>query len=63
MLSISGALIARMIECDLDLTCIAERDSDLMTEYYECFTGSLTAEEEVWSERIIRAWTNFAATG
>ncbi len=62
-LVIAVALIARMLVCDLDVACVADPDSAFMREWGECVTGELNQEEQVWSDHIVRAWTNFAATG
>lgn len=43
--------------------CFAEPDSDFKREWRDCIFGELTPEEEVLSDRIVRAWTNFAING
>ena len=52
-----------MLECRLDIACIADPDSAFMAEWGECVTGELNEQEQVWSDEVVRAWTNFAAYG
>ena len=59
----SEGLIAQMTECELDTDCIAQPDNAFMLQYGECLTGELTEEEKVWSDKMVRAWTNFAIYG
>ncbi len=53
----------QMVECDLDVPCISDSSNVFMTEYADCLTGELNDVEQVWSDRIVRAWTNFAIHG
>ncbi len=52
-----------MVDCGFDVDCVADPTNDLMVEYRECFTAELNQEEQVWSDRILRAWTNFVIHG
>ncbi len=58
-----GALVTQMSDCNLNITCVADPNGALMTEWGTCFTGELTEEEQGWSEKMVTAWTNFAAYG
>ncbi len=65
-----GAVLENVIiECGLNLTCMAQPDGPMrpdgrfMRENGECVLGYLTEQEQVWSDRIVRAWTNFAIHG
>ncbi len=49
--------------CGMNAECYGDPNSNIMTKYGECLNGSLTLEEEVLSDRIVRAWTNFAIHG
>ncbi len=54
-------MVNQVVACNVnDFDCISDPDSDFMLEWKQCFTGELTDEEQVWSDRIVRAWTNFA---
>lgn len=57
---LEGCDIANIDKCIDEIT---KPDGPFKTEWGQCFTGSLTAEEEVWSDRIVKMWTNFAKTG
>ena len=46
--------------------CVAELtdpEGSFKKEWGQCITGTLTEEELVWSDRLVRTWTNFARTG
>ena len=43
--------------------CFTRPGSDFKEEWGECITGELTPEEEILSDRIVRAWTNYAIYG
>ena len=43
--------------------CFTLPGSDFKEEWGECISGELTPEEEILSDRIVRAWTNFAVYG
>ena len=43
--------------------CIAEPDSDFMLKHGECVNGALTPQEQIWSDNILKTWTNFAIHG
>ena len=43
--------------------CITEPGSKFKEDYGECLTGALTPDEEVYSDRMVKAWTNFAKDG
>eukprot|EP00095_Tigriopus_kingsejongensis_P005622 maker-scaffold335_size202896-snap-gene-1.19 protein:Tk05622 transcript:maker-scaffold335_size202896-snap-gene-1.19-mRNA-1 annotation:"hypothetical protein DAPPUDRAFT_240263" len=63
-----NAMAARVEECDLSnigacIDDITNPNGPFKAEWGECITGRLTAEEEVWSNRIVRMWTDFARTG
>ena len=49
--------------CQFHPECYANPNSNIMKNYAECLNGSLTEEEEIWSDRIVKAWTNFAIHG
>ena len=42
---------------------LTDPEGDFKREFGECITGNLTPEETVWSDRLVRTWTNFARTG
>ena len=49
------------MSCNIfDFECISDTDSEFMMEWGQCLTGELTQEEQEWSDKIVRAWTNFA---
>ena len=56
-------------DCKLDVACLADPEGPLrpggpfMMENDQCVRGSLTHQEQIWSDRIVRAWTNFAIYG
>ena len=43
--------------------CLVDPDGAFKREYGECLFGELTPEEELTSDRMVRAWTNFAYHG
>ena len=43
--------------------CVTLPNSEFKKEYGECLNGALTPEEEIYSDRMVKAWTNFARTG
>ena len=43
--------------------CFTLPGSDFKEEWGECISGELTPEEEILSDRIVRAWTNYAIYG
>ena len=43
--------------------CIADPETDFMKKHGECVIGALTPEEQVWSDNILKTWTNFAIHG
>ena len=43
--------------------CITRPGSDFKEEWGECISGELTPEEEILSDRMVRAWTNYAIYG
>ena len=43
--------------------CIADPETDFMKKHGECVIGALTQEEQVWSDNILKTWTNFAIHG
>ncbi len=47
----------------LDPLCFLDEGSDFKNEWRDCLLGELTAEEQVWSDRMTRAWVNFAIHG
>ena len=62
----SAATIEAVNDCinsGLDALCFAEPDSAFKAEWRDCIFGELTPEEEILSDRIVRAWTNFAIYG
>ncbi len=62
-MSCAAKLVETMVDCGFDVDCVADPTNDLMVEYRECFTAELNPEEQVWSDRILRAWTNFVIHG
>ena len=65
---ISAAMIGAINECfNTDdpngRLCFAYPDSKFKQEWGDCIFGELTPEEEILSDRIVRAWTNFAIHG
>ena len=65
---ISAAMIGAINECfNTDdpngRLCFAYPDSKFKQEWGDCIFGELTPEEEILSDRIVRAWTNFAING
>ena len=63
---ISDAIVEAMNECtdagQVPL-CFTLPGSDFKEEWGECISGELTPEEEILSDRIVRAWTNYAIYG
>ena len=49
--------------CMQNPECYGRPESNIMTKYADCLDGSLTDEEVIWSDRIVKAWTNFAIYG
>ncbi|TRY73092.1 hypothetical protein TCAL_02196 [Tigriopus californicus] len=63
-----GAIAEKLQSCGIEniFECISDLIDPLgpfKAEWGQCFTGKLTQEEEVWSDRIVKMWTNFAKTG
>ena len=70
IISISAAVIGAINDCfnagedePLGRLCFAAPDSKFKQEWGDCLFGELTPEEEILSDRIVRAWTNFAING
>ena len=60
----TDALNSSLALCPItDPLCVIHEGSDFKKEWGECITGELTQEEQVWSDRIVKAWTNFAIHG
>ena len=45
------------------IPCITEEDSMFKKMYGECLWGRLTDDELIYSDRMVKAWTNFALYG
>ena len=58
-----GCLLPSRFDPEKIGKCIAEPDSEFMLKHGECVIGSLTAQEQEWSDRILKTWTNFAIHG
>ena len=43
--------------------CFTRPGNGFLDEWGECIYGKLTPEEEILSDRIVRAWTNYAIYG
>lgn len=59
-------LVDAALDCrdqDQGLMCFAESNSTYKAEWRDCLFGELTEEEQVWSNNIVKAWTNFAEHG
>ena len=57
----SAALIDGIEGCpQVNPLCFIE---EFKAEWDDCILGELTPEEEVWSQYMIEAWTNFAIHG
>lgn len=68
----AGAVVDTLLndeDCDIsdplnpDFSCLLDPEGDFKREWNECIKGELTAEEQVWSNRLVKAWTNFAKYG
>jgi hypothetical protein len=66
MFALTGGMVNAVLDCreqNLGLMCFAEPDSAYKAEWSDCLFGDLTDEEQVWSNKIVKAWTNFAVHG
>ena len=58
-----------LVECKGNILCMSNPkgplrpDGPFMMENAQCIRGTLTHQEQIWSDRIVRAWTNFAIYG
>ena len=43
--------------------CFAVEDSAFKQEWNDCIWGEMKPDEQVLSDRIVKAWTNFATYG
>ena len=46
-----------------DTSCITDPDSAFRKEWDECIYSYLTEQEQEWSDKLVKAWTNFAYYG
>ena len=63
----AAAMLSAFQDCSpLDVLaggCITDPDSAFKAEWGDCLFGTLNHEEQIWSDRIVKAWTNFATFG
>ena len=62
----TAAMIAALQECQdsgQDALCFAYEDSTFKEEWNDCIWGEMKPEEQILSDRIVKAWTNFATYG
>ncbi len=59
----AAALAQALIDCERDINCVLEPEGDFMPEWGQCLLGELTPEEQVWSDKLVKAWTNFIVHG
>ena len=61
-----AAMIGAFQECQdsgQDALCFAYENSTFKAEWNDCIWGEMKPDEQILSDRIVKAWTNFATYG
>ena len=61
-----AAMIGALQECQdsgQDALCFAYENSTFKEEWNDCIWGEMKPDEQILSDRIVKAWTNFATYG
>ena len=59
-------MIGALQECQdsgQDALCFAYGNSTFKAEWNDCIWGEMKPDEQILSDRIVKAWTNFATYG
>ena len=62
----TAAMIGALQDCQdsgQDALCFAYENSTFKAEWNDCIWGEMKPDEQILSDRIVKAWTNFATYG